>query len=158
MSEEQKMTETEFHKKMAVDLFNLTWELLDKQDRTSEESEKMILTSYSSAYHWSVIGEPVNLQRGHWLVSRVYIALERAMPAFYNARRCLNLTEANNIGDFDAAFANEAMARAYAVLGNKVESAKYYELAKKAGERIASKEDRDYFFQELDGGNWFGIR
>lgn len=158
MSEEQKMTETEFHKKMAVELFNKTCDILDKRDRTSEESEKMILTSYSSAYHWSVIGEPINLQRGHWLISHVYAIMGRGMPALYNAQRCLNLTEANNIGDFDAAFAYEAMAVAYALLGNKPEYEKYYRMATEAGEKIKEKEDRDYFYVSLEQGPWYGMK
>jgi hypothetical protein len=158
MTEEPKMTATEFHKKMAVDLFNATWDYIDKADRSPEDVDAMLLSAYASCYHWSVIGEPLNQQRGQWMISRVYAVLGRGEPALYHAQRCLDITKQNNIGDFDAAFANEAMARAYAALGNKLECAKYYDLAKEAGKNIASKEDRDYFYQDLDGGNWFGMR
>jgi hypothetical protein len=61
----------------------------------------------------------------------------------------LEICEANKIGDFDIAFAYEAMARAYAVAGDMAESKKHIESARKAGEQISSKEDRDYFFSEL---------
>lgn len=41
MSEKNKFSEEE-HKKFAIGLFNLTWTLLDKKDRTKEEDDKMI--------------------------------------------------------------------------------------------------------------------
>jgi len=43
--------------------------------------------------------------------------------------------------DVDTAFAYEAVARAYAVSGDKKESLKFLEMAKKAGEEI--KNDKD---------------
>jgi hypothetical protein len=57
--------------------------------------------------------------------------------------------QGHNIGDFDIAFAYEAMARAQAIAGNKTEREKYIKLAKETGEQIKKKEDRDYFFNEL---------
>ena len=63
--------------------------------------------------------------------------------------RCLEICKAYSIGDFDIAFAYEAMARAYAVGGNKEECEKNTELARKAAEQIKKKEDKDYFLSEL---------
>ncbi|MFW9880248.1 MAG: hypothetical protein ACFFG0_44815, partial [Candidatus Thorarchaeota archaeon] len=61
-----------------------------------------------------------------------------------------DLTEKNNISDFDLAFAYEAMARALALTKNKKEFDKYSKLAKEAGEKIKKKADKDYFFEELN--------
>jgi len=148
MTQEKKFSEEE-HKKFAVALFNLTWSLMDKKDRTREEDDKMIHAAHASRFHWGEIGTPVHFERGEWQISRVYSVLKRSEPAFYHAQRCLEICKANNIGDFDIAFAYEAMARAYAVAGQKAECKKYLELAKAAGDQIKEKEDRDYFFSEL---------
>lgn len=149
MTEEERYTEQESHKKFAVDLFNLVWSLLDKKDRTKEENDKLVHAAHASRFHWGEIGTPLEFERGEWQISRVYSVLKRPHSAIYHARRCLEICQANNFGDFDIAFAYEGMARAYAVAGEKSECEKYIGLAKKAGEQIKSKEDRDYFFSEL---------
>ncbi len=149
MTEEKEFTEQECHRKFAVDLFNLVWSLLDMKDRTREDDDKMVHAAHASRFHWSIIGTPLEFERGEWQISRVYSVLNKAQLALYHAKNCLEICKENNIGDFDIAFAYEAMARAYAVAGNKIESAKYIKLAKEAGEQIKEKEDRDLFFSEL---------
>jgi len=46
-------------------------------------------------------------------------------PALCHAKRYLEICEESNIGDFDLAYAYEAMARAYAVAGESPEAEKY---------------------------------
>jgi len=149
MTEEKKYSEKDAHKKFAVDCFNLTWNLLDKKDRIKAEVDKMIHTAHASRFHWGEIGTPLEFERGEWQISRVYSVLKRSEPALYHAKRCLEICKENNIGDFDIAFAYEAMARAYAIVGNKKECEKNIELAREAAEQIKKKEDRDYFLGEL---------
>jgi len=84
--------------------------------------------------------------------------LGRREPALYHAKQCLKLIEENDIGDFDLAFDYEAVARASALLQNKEDFEKYNELALKAGKEIKEKEDKDYFFEDLNGGLWFGMK
>jgi hypothetical protein len=132
-----------------VDCFNLVWSLMDKKDRTREEDDKMVHAAHASRFHWGEIGTPVEVERGEWQISRVYSVLKRSQPALYHAKRCLEICTENSIGDWDIAFAHEAMARAYALAGQKEESAKHLELAQRAGEQIKQKEDRDYLLGEL---------
>jgi len=146
---EEKTSSKEEHKKFAVELFNLTWNLLDKKDRNREEDDKMVHAAHASRFHWGEIGTPLEFERGEWQVSRVYSVLERSEPALYHATRCLEICKENNIGDFDIAFAYEAIARANAVVGNKADCENYLKLARKAGEEIRKKEDKHYFFSEL---------
>jgi hypothetical protein len=149
MSKDVKGEKAE-HEKFAKDLFNLTWSLLDKKDRTKEEDDKMIHAAHASRYHWGEVGTPTNLERGEWQISRVYSVLKRSEPALYHAKRCLEICKENKIGDFDIAFAYEGMARAHAIGGQKAECKKYVDLAKKAGEQIKEKGDREYFMGELN--------
>ena len=139
----------ECHRNFAVNCFNLVWGLLDKKDRTRKEDDKMVHAAHASRFHWGEIGTAVEFERGEWQISRVYSVLKRTQSALYHAKRCLEVCKEKNIGDFDIAFAYEAMARAYAVAEEKTECKKYIDLAKEAGEQIKKKEDKDYFFSEL---------
>ena len=149
MTEEKKYTEQEWHKRAAITLFNLVWSLLDKKDRTKQEDDKMVHAVHASRFHWGEIGTPVEFERGEWQISRVYSVLNRSQSALYHAERCLDICKEHNIGDFDIAFAYEAMARAHAVAGDKSDCEKYIKLAKEAGEQIKKKEDKDLFFGDL---------
>jgi hypothetical protein len=149
LTEEKKYTEKEAHRKFAVDLFNLVWSLMDKKDRTKEEDDKMIYAAHASRFHWGEIGTPLEFARGEWQISRAYSVLNIPQQALHHAKRCLEICQSNNIGDFDIAFAYEAMARAHSIAGKKAECEKYVQLAKEAGEQIKKKEDRKYFFSEL---------
>ncbi len=149
MTEEKKYTEQEWHKRAAITLFNLVWSLLDKKDKIKQEDDKMVHAVHASRFHWGEIGTPVEFERGEWQISRVYSVLNRPQSALYHAERCLDICKEHNIGDFDIAFAYEAMARAHAVAGDKSDCEKYIKLAKEAGEQIKKKEDKDLFFNDL---------
>jgi len=138
------------HRQLAVDLFNHTWELLDKSERTQAEVDEMIHAAHASRYHWGLAGTAINVVRGEWQISRVYSVLGRGEPAHYHAQRSLEICQENGISDFDLAFAFEALARAASVLGYKQAMKKNLALAKEAGEQIAEQDDKDYFFSELE--------
>lgn len=148
MSSELKIT-PEIHRKLAVDLFNFTWTLINKDHRTQMDVDEMVHAAHASLYHWSKIGTPLNFARGEWQVSRVYAVLGRHESARYHAQRCLNLCQENGIGDFDLAFAYEALARAAAAGSSWVESAHFLELAKQAAEHILEDDDRQLLVNDL---------
>jgi hypothetical protein len=77
------------------------------------------------------------------MLARVYTILGEPGRALHHAKRCFALTEKHGFKDFDLAYANEAMARAYALNDNAMESKRYYSQAKEAGEKIAETEDRE---------------
>lgn len=134
---------------IAVDLFHHVWSLLDKPQRTLEEDAAMIHAAHASLHHWMRVGEPLNFARGEWQVSRVYAVLGRAEPALWHAKRSLAICEAHGIGDFDIAFAHEAMARALAATGDAVKSREHADRARAFGEKIAEPDDREAFLKEL---------
>lgn len=140
----------EVHERLAKSLFNSTWDLLDKKDRTKEDEVAMIHAAHASRHHWGQIGEPLQFERGEWQISRVYSVLGRSEPALYHAKLCLETCKENDIADFDIAFAYEAMARAYTVAGDEENYEKYRDKAEKAGEEIEDKGNRDYFMGELN--------
>jgi len=142
--------EKAIHKKYAIDLFNQTWDLIDKEERSQEEIDRMIHAAHASRYHWEIAGTELNIARGEWQVSHVYAISNRVEPCLYHAKRCLQITLENDLKDFDIAFAYEAMARACDLAGDELETAKYVELAKEAATKIKDPEDRKYFLSQLD--------
>jgi hypothetical protein len=158
LTDEQKYSEQECHKKFSVELNNMVWNLLGKKDRTKQDDETMVHAAHASSYHWSKVGTAVNLQRGEWLVSHVYAVLNRPEPALHHAKLCMELTKENNLVDFDLAYAYEGMARAYACSQEKAESEKYIKLAKEAGEKIKNKEDKELFMSDFAAGPWYNIK
>ena len=140
----------EQRRRLAVDLFNHVWALLGTPDRSPEQDDEMIHAAHASRYHWGEVGTTANLARGEWQVSRVYAVLGRGEPALFHARRCLAYVESGEgVEDWDVPFAYEALARACAVAGEAVESARCEQLARETGASIADAEDREYLLSEL---------
>ncbi len=142
---------TEFNQRqVAIDLFNLTWRLLEKPDRNAEDDNRMLNMAHASRYHWGEVGQPVNRVRGEWQVSHVYSVLGRAEPALYHAVQCLEICQLYQIGDFDLAYAYEALARAYKVADNPAEYRHYYTLAAKVARDIAEADDKNQLLIDLE--------
>jgi hypothetical protein len=137
------------HHRLAVDLFNYVWTFLRRSDRTVDDDDEMLHAAHASRFHWGKVGKPENFARGEWQISRVYSVLGRGEPALYHARRCLEICEQNGIGDWDLAFAYEALARASRVAGDEPAAQRYLALARDAGERIVDKEDRELLESDL---------
>jgi hypothetical protein len=139
------------HQQLGKDLFNLVWKLLESPERSREDDDRMIHAAHASAWHWRQVGKPVNFARSEWQISRVYSVLRRSEPAWWHAQRSLDLCEANGIGDFDLAFAHEALARAAHVGGDAATRDRHLEAARKAAENIAEADDKEYLLKELSG-------
>lgn len=150
MTDNEKTDRQEQHRAFAAECFNLVWGLLDKEDRTAEDDERMVHATHASRFHWGEIGGPVEFARGEWQISRVYAVLGRAEAAVRHGQRSLDQCQANGIGDFDLAFAYEGLARGYAVAGDAGNRDKYLKLARQASEQIEEEGNKEYFLSELD--------
>lgn len=139
----------DWHKKQAIDNFNLTWDYIDKTDRTKEDELNMIHAAHTSRFHWGQIGTPLHFARGEWQISRVYSILELGDSALLHGDASLKYCLENDIKDFDLAFAYEAVARAYMIKGDKEKMSEYVSLAEKAAVDIEKQGDKDYFLSEL---------
>jgi DNA-binding transcriptional MerR regulator len=142
--------EPALQRKTAADLFNYTWTLLEKPDRSERETDLMVHAAHASRFMWEDIGEPVNHARGEWQVARVYAVADRPEPALHHARRCLQIVEEHGVGDFDLACAYEALARAHATAGEREPAARYEALGREAAARIADADDRELVISDLD--------
>ena len=137
---------------LAAQLFNETWRLMEQENRSTMDDDRMIHTAHASRYHWgqTPTATPANFARGEWQISRVYAVLQRAEPALHHARRVLEICEDNKIGDWDLAFAYEAIARAYAVAGDAQQARAYTDQALAAAEEVTEDEDRELVLADLE--------
>jgi hypothetical protein len=106
------LLDKELERKLAAHLFNQTWRLIEKPDRTAEEDVMMIHSAHASRYHWQSAGESSHIAIGEWQISRVYSLLKLSDPALYHARLCLEICETQSLSPFLTGCAHEAMARA----------------------------------------------
>lgn len=137
------------HKKIAMDCFNGTWDIIDLKERSEADVLKMIHMAHASRYHWGEIGTPLEWSRGEWQISRVYALAKMGESALYHGKHALKYCLDHEIGDFDLAFAYETIARAYGIIGDANQKEAYILMANEASLNIEKKEDLEYFLSEL---------
>lgn len=142
-------TDPAIHRRLAAELFNHTWSLLETADRTPMQDDEMLHAAHASRYHWGVVGEPVNLARGEWQCSRVYATLGRAEPAIWHARRCLALAEEHGLSAFDTAVAHEALGRALRLAGSHAEADAAVARARELAAAIEDDEERELVLADI---------
>jgi DNA-binding transcriptional MerR regulator len=139
------------HRRLAVELFNRSWQLLELESRTPAQDDELVHCAHASRHHWGEVGTAAHLARGENQCARVYAALGRAEPALHHANRCLELVRAGGEGfeDWDLASALEVVARAHLAAGNASEAAHYAGLARREVETTADPDDREVIESQL---------
>lgn len=135
---------------LAKDLFNQTWDLIDKTDRTRGEDALMLHKAHASCLLWRGAGKPVNNAVGEWQVSHAYCLLGMGAPALLHAELSLAICKENDIGGLTLAFGYEGLARAYAVLGDAGKSAEYKAAGLAICDTMEDERDREYVRGELN--------
>ncbi len=137
------------HRKVAVSLFNRTWELLDLETRSHEEKAEMLTAAFTSRYHWLQVGEAKNFSVSDWQVSRVAAILGYADLADEYGRRSLETASRGKLGPFYEAYAHEAIARAARLAGNRDLKAKHLDEAYELLDQIEDAGERDLLAPDL---------
>ncbi|WP_422383366.1 hypothetical protein [Roseibium album] len=139
------------HRALAISINQRTWFLLEKKNRSVDESDEMIHAAHASLWHWLQAGGPIQQQRGEWLIGRVYVVLGLRDQALRAATRVLELTKIHSadLQDFDHAYAYELMARALELTGKSTEAVENWQIAMDLGEQIAVTSDRENFERDL---------
>jgi len=142
----------EEHRRLGVELYNGTWTLIEREDRTPDENDEMLHRAHASAYHWlQAPHTAANEARSHWLCSRVHVLAGQPEGALYHAQRCLALVESapGAMEDWDLAAAYEALARAHLSGGEVDEARRYLELARQETAEVAGEDDRKHIEADL---------
>jgi hypothetical protein len=136
-------------RRLAADLFNQVWTLMEQSDRSREDDDRMLHAAHASRHLWGAVGVPLNRARGDWQLSRVYCLLGRCEPALHHAQRCLDECLANDLAGFDLAYAHESMARAQALAGDPAAAAASRRDAEQAAAAISDADDRALLVADL---------
>ncbi len=147
----------EAHHYLDIELNIQTWKLLEQDELTDKDKRRMEQFALGSLYHWhrSMKFAPVNAQRGHWMLARVYAVTGEPEKSLEQAKICMALTQELNLGDFDLGYAHEALARALAANGNPEAASTTYRAA--ISVPIAGEEDQRVFLGDLKAEPWFGL-
>lgn len=147
----------EIHQQLAAHLFNQSWDILLKEDRSRKEEDVLVNMVHASLYHWRQIGQPINILRGEWMIAHVYTILGHKEEALYHAENVMTLKDEIKPQDWDLAYCYEAMARVMALWGDKPAFDKYYEQALAAGKEIKDEGVQKQFDSDMNDENWFGM-
>ncbi len=130
------------HRWFAVEFNNQAWDLVEKPDRSAEETQQMIHLAHASIVHWQAAGNALNRQRGENLLATVYAAANVPKAAVWHAERCLSLSvqNAKEESPFDRATALGCAAKAHALAGDTAPAERLRTLAKAA---VAALDDED---------------
>lgn len=143
------MLEPDAERRLAIDLFNDTWTLLDQPERTPADDERMIAMAHASLFHWSNVGTASNRAIGHWQIARVYAVLGHAEESLFHAERCHALTDADAPA-WQRASALEGVARAHLVAGRRDEAIRWADEARSVLETEKDPADRQVVQTDLD--------
>ena len=135
------------HPWFAVDLNNQAWDLLDKSDRTADETERMIHAAHAACLHWLHAGDMLNHLRAQNLLATVYARAGLGEAAVHHAEKCLALSRqaGETQTPFDLATSHGCAALAYRVAGKSSQAAAAQQQAIAAAETLTDPGDRSVF-------------
>jgi hypothetical protein len=137
------------HRRFSGMAFNRTWELLDKSDRTERENDEMLAATFASLWHW--LNRPdatdLNLSIGYWQIARVFTVLGDGPNGVAWGEKCLAVSQ--NQPPFYLAYAHEAMARGYRMLGDESKKQEHRAQARKLAEKVEEAGERSAIEADL---------
>ena len=150
MSQPLAFDEAAGHRFFSATCFNRTWELLDKANRTAEDTETMIACCLASVWHWQQRPDCSrrNLSVGYWQVARVYSLVGQAQNAWRYGELCLKASEGEE--PFYLGYAYEALARAAKLAGDDELTRQYLRHAEELAGQLADGEEREMLTKDLN--------
>jgi hypothetical protein len=136
-------------RRIAVELFNATWALIDRSDRTPDDDVEMLLSAMTSRWHWARAGGREEVATGDWQVAHAASLLGLGDLALLFAERNLRAAEALGWTGWRLASAHEGMARAFAACGDADGRAHHVALANDALASETDAGDRQVILDQL---------
>jgi hypothetical protein len=139
------------HQHFSASCFNAGWDLIDKKDRTPQDTENMLLLSYASLWHWKQRTDctPVNLSIAYWQASRVNSLAGQGSIAKLFGERCLDISVKNKLAPFYLGYAYEALAFAEIVNRRSDQARGHLAVAKGELAKVTDKDEKDLLGADL---------
>ncbi|MBE2218346.1 MAG: hypothetical protein IAE90_09095 [Ignavibacteria bacterium] len=149
------------NKWFGVNYNNGIFPLLEKTDRTDEETEKMIQMAFASTIHWSEFSgcKYANKVRGINMIATALAYAGRKEGSLYYARKNFEMVteKQGEVEDFDVSFMLMQYARALALNERLSEARERYIECLQSIEKIADAEDKKIVMGDLNSGPWYGL-
>jgi hypothetical protein len=141
----------EVQRRLAVVLFNRTWELLENADRSPGEDREMLASAMASRLHWQSIGTEENYAAGDWLVAHVASRLGHADLALDFASAAHERAAAADppLEQWLLASTMEGLARAHDTAGHDAERDRWAGEARRVLDTVEDQEDRELIASQL---------
>jgi hypothetical protein len=139
----------EEHRRFAKELFNGTWDLIDKADRSADDDVAMFVSAAASRWHWGQVGGTKEVAISDWQVAHVASLLGFGDVALRFASRSLEAVTAEHFDGWQLAAAHGGMARAFAASGDAEGRARHVAAAEEALAHEADEEERELIASQL---------
>lgn len=152
MSKEIGFDPQDAHRYFSVQCFNQAWDLIDKQDRTSQEGQAMLELTMASIWHWNQRKDctPQNQSIGYWQISHVYALLGQVDQARQYGQLSLQAAQKEGVLPFALGYAYEALARAESLAGNKALMQAHLMAAHQVAESMSDLGSKEQLLADLD--------
>jgi hypothetical protein len=137
------------HRYFSAHCFNRAWDLMEKSERTPAEDQEMVALNQASIYHWLQRPDCTDKNRsiGFWQASRIAAVLENAGEARRFGEMCRGYS--NDLPPFYRAYAHEALARAAALIQDKVTATHHLTEAHTLAVEVEDAEARHRLLSDL---------
>lgn len=139
----------DWHRRFAVGLFNLSWTLLDKPDRSAQEDDDLVAAVFGSRFHWGQVGTVENTAIGDLHIARALAEVGYGAMAVHFATKGLATVEEEGWVDYRRASSYETMARALGAATDYEGRDEYLAKARVALDLIDNAEDRQLIEDQL---------
>jgi hypothetical protein len=135
------------HQWFAVELNNRTWDLVERDERSPADVDRMIHAAHAACYHWLEVGDALNHLRAECLLATAYATAHLPEPAVRHAEKCLMLLRdaGERATPFDRATAHGCASVAYKLAGCMDEARAEYDRAQAAAEEFDDPAERPVF-------------
>ncbi len=135
--------------------------LLEKDNRTDEETREMICMAFAARLHWSRFSgcKIENIARGENMIATVltYAGMKDAAMLYARRNHDIVFSNLDGVADFDISYALMVMARAYALNERFAEAEQFYQQCLDSIDEIKDEEDKKIVQSDLGNGPWFGL-
>lgn len=133
------------HRWFAVECNNRTWDLIEKADRTADETDAMLHAAHASCHHWLQIGGPLEHARACTLLATAYHRARLSEWGMHFAQQAIAALDEPGITPtpFDRACAHGAMAANCLLADRSQDAARHASAAGEAAAQCDEPEERD---------------
>lgn len=135
---------------LAVSGNNLAVTLEEKQFRSAEEDQLMILAALTGRKYWQLAGTWLHVERAEYRLAKTYLVSKHLDHALKHAKLCVQLVEENQADPIEHFFAFEILCLVEKARNNVIEANLALEHAKKYFELIQNEDDKDWCRASLE--------